>query len=191
MYYTSDLCLTQRICVGLLLSGVIALKPLRSAYVASLWQEHLVTHKPVEAPELWQSCSGRFMYSISVPQPAAQAGTPTRCHRHRVRQAELALPHLEPSPTAGVADPLVCVVQGGAGSQGDSREKNPGMGYDGSRTLTGTPASYSFRMSRASLCCISATCHATSTGLGIQGPKVRFNFSPSHGPSQRSGLGKG
>lgn len=112
IYYTFDLCLTQRICVGLFLSGVIALKPLRSAHIASLWQEHLVAHKPAEAPELWHGCSGRFMYSTSVPQPAAQAGSPAGRRHRRVRRAELALPHLEPSPTAGVADPLVCAVQG-------------------------------------------------------------------------------
>lgn len=164
IYYTFDLCLTQRICVGLFLSGVIALKPLRSAHIASLWQEHLVAHKPAEAPELWHGCSGRFMYSTSVPQPAAQAGSPVGRRHRRVRRAELALPHLERQ----IPWSALCRE-----SWRLQREKpRDGMGYDGSRTLTGTPAPYSFRMSRASPCYAPRYQY----GIGCPGSSSQISF---------------
>lgn len=108
VFYTFNACLTQGICAGLFLSGVIALKPRQSALIASLWQEHLVTHKPAKAQELCQSCLGRLVFITSQLQPAAQAAFPARCHHLPRKEAELALPDRESSPRR-------CVVQGRRG----------------------------------------------------------------------------
>lgn len=194
IYYTFDPCLTQRICAGLLLSGVIALNPLWSAHIASFWQEHLVTHKPAKAPELWQSCSGRFIYSTSKPQRAAQVGRQallwgaTTCW---VRRAELASLGAFSKGLHCRSLGLHCAGEKGLESGRQQGEKpREGIWWELDCDRYSRSSQFLDEESESVLHQCYVPCYHYGIGY-LRGPQCRSTFSSNHGPRKGSSLDKG